>query len=241
MSTIVLTDCTIWAGGYDATTDLNQISLKADVEDKDNTTFGQGGWKTRQGGLKDVSADHSGFWQAGTTAIDADAFTNLGVADRVMTVTPTGVAADVAYFFQAGTFGYELLGQVGEVAPFSLTAKGTNKAGLIRGRLAVAKSAVAATGAAGVGLQLGAVGATQYLYAVVHVFTAGTTITLKVESDDNAGFSSPTARITLAPITTTGGTWAVRLAGPITDDYYRFNATAITGSFTLGAAIGIGA
>jgi hypothetical protein len=91
----------------------------------------------------------------------------------------------------------------------------------------------------GTGYQLGAVAATQYLYGALHIFTAGTTITVVLESDDNAGFSSATTRATLGPLTTTGGTWATRVAGAITDDYYRFRVTAITGTFSVAGSAGI--
>ncbi|MFI7042586.1 hypothetical protein ACIBI0_38415 [Microbispora rosea] len=241
MSTIVLTDVTTWVAGYDMTTDLNSVSLKAEVEDKDATTFGAGGWRKRQGGLRDVTADLSGLWQADTVSVDSDAFTNLGVADRVMTVSLDGTAGSPAFMFQAGSFSYEIFDQVGELAPFSLNARGTNKAGLIRGQVSKPKGTQSATGAVGSAVNLGAVASGQYLYAAVHVFTAGTTVTLQLQSDDASGFSSPSsAGSAMSAITTAGGTWMTRVAGPITDTWFRFNATAITGSFTMAAAIGIG-
>src|SRR5689334_7023555 len=105
------------------TTNLNKLSVKVDVEDKDNTTFGLGGWKSRVGGLRDVEADLAGFWQSAMSgAVDSEVFPNLGTADRVVTVSPTGAAADTAYMFQAGEFSYELLGQIGEVTLFTLAA-----------------------------------------------------------------------------------------------------------------------
>ena len=86
-------------------------------------------------------------------------------------------------------------------------------------------------------MNLGAVGASEALYAAFHVISSGTTITVALQSDDNAGFSSPTVRATLGPITTAGATW-VRVAGPFTDTYYRFVVTAITGSHIVAGAIG---
>ena len=62
---------------------------------------------------------------------------------------------------------------------------------------------------------------------------------LTIESDDNGSFTSATTRATIGPLTATGGTWVTRVAGAITDDYYRFNVTAITGTFSVGAAFGI--
>jgi hypothetical protein len=241
MATMVLTDVTTWVSGYDMTTDLNKMSIRAEVDDKDATTFGSGGWRKHQGGLKDVSAEYGGLWQAGTGLVDEHAFTNLGVSDRVMTVSTDGLAGSPAFFFQGATFSYEALDAVGELAPFNLSAKATNSAGLVSGQVAKAKGTQAATGVVGSAVNLGAVAAGQYVYAAVHVFTAGTTVTLKLESDTASSFASAAdVGSPLSAITTAGGTWVTRVAGPITDTWFRFNATTCTGTFTLAAAIGIG-
>lgn len=240
MSTLVLTDCTAWVDGLALTTYANEMSLKTDIEDKETTTFGSGGWKSRVGGLRDIDFELKGFWES---TPDADTWSNLGTADRALTVTPTGAAGSVAYFCRVGEFSYEHGGDVGEVDPFSLKAMGSNGVGAVRGALAAAKQDVSATGVLGSVLtDLSAndqVGASQYLYAVLHVFTAGTTITVQVQSDDSAGFASPTTRGTIGPITTTGGTWLARVAGPITDTHYRLNVSAITGTSNVAGAIGI--
>ena len=98
---------------------------------------------------------------------------------------------------------------------------------------------VSATGATGTGVQVGTVAAGQYLYASFHVFTAGTTITAVLESDNASNFATAATQMTFGPYTTTGGRWGVRVAGPITDDYYRFRITTITGSFVIAGAAGI--
>jgi len=241
VSEFVMLDCTTYWAGYDMTTDLNKMGVKVDVEDKDATVFGRGGWKRRAGGLKDFTLDLSGFWQAGTGTIDPEAFGALGVEDRVVTVSPTGAQGDVAYLGQVGEFGYELFGQIGDLTPFSLTMPSTGRAGLVRGRVAKAKGAHSATGVVGGAVRLtGGVAAGQGLYATVHVFTPGTTITLKVQHATDAGFTSPVDVATLPAITAKGGTWAARVAGPFAGPYFRLTATAVTGSFTLAAAIGAG-
>jgi len=139
-----------------------------------------------------------------------------------------------------GHFNYQLLGAHGEAAPFSLTAAGTDGYGVVRGKLAKVKGDVSATGATGSVVELGEVAADDYLYATFHVLSAGTTITVQVQSAAVVGFGSPTTRATLGPITVTGGTWAVRVAGPITDEFFRFNVSAVTGTFSVAGAIGIG-
>lgn len=242
MSTLSLVDATTWVHGYDMTTDLNQIALNMSIEDQENTTFGSGGFRSRVGGLKSVEADLSGYWQSATSgAIDPEAFPDLGVADRVVTMSPDNAEGSTAYFFQAGKFSYEMFGSIGEVTPFSLSMLGTNGVGLIRGQVAKAKASVSATGVTGSVVNLGTVAADRYLYAALHVMgTPGTTLTAVVESDDSAGFASAVTRISFGPITTAGGYWGVRLAGALADTHYRFRISAITGAFTIAGAIGIG-
>jgi hypothetical protein len=230
-----------WIGGLATTSYSNSLSVKQSAAEKEVTTFGSGGYKEyASGALKTVEVDLKGFWDS---VVDAPGITNMGTVDQVMSFGATATEGDPMWFFQGSNFAYDRGGGIGDVDPFGLSVRGTGAAGLIPGKLAKAKGNVSATGALGSGLTglstNSQVSASQYLYAVFHVFTAGTTITVKVESDDNSGFTTPTDRITFSAITTTGGTWATRLAGPITDTYYRFNVTAITGTFNVGAAIGI--
>lgn len=243
MAAFSLTDAFCYVAGHDFTTDINDLGMEVSVADLDVTTFGSS-WSTIIAGTHNVQFSMSGFWQAdGTTQVDDVAFADLGVADRVLTVGNIATEGEPCYIFQAANTQYTMFGDYGEAAPFTLTASGTNGVGVKRGQLALAKTAsISSTGAIGSGVQVGAVGASEYLYATLHVFpTAGTTITIDVESDDNAGFTTATSRGTIGPITTTGGTWMTRVAGAITDDYFRFNVTAVTGSFTAAGAIAVGA
>lgn len=241
MGSFALVDATTWVAGYDFTTNLNQMSISAEAEQLDSTTFGGGGWRSRAGGLKSVQAQLAGFWEsAASAAPDPQAFPDLGVADRVVTMAPTAAEGSVAYFAQLGKFGYQMFGQVSELTPFSLSMTGTNGAGLVRGQVAKAKGTVSAIGATGSVVQLGTVAAGQYLYAALHTFSAGTTLTLQVQSAATVGFASPTVRGTFTAATTVGGLWLARVAGPITDAYYRLNVSAVTGTFQIAGAIGVG-
>jgi hypothetical protein len=239
MSTFALTDAVIWAGGYDLSGDSNSVTINSEVEDLEVTTFGSS-FRSRIGGLRSVSMDVSGFWQAGTGTVDPELFSALGVRNRVVTVAPEDAEGATAYMFRAGIFSYEMFGAVGEATPFSISAQGTDGQGLIRGKIAKGKATVSSTGPTGTPVNLGAVGAGQFLYATFHVFSAGTTITVDVESDVDGSFGGPTTVATLGPVTSAGGTWAVRVPGPITDTHFRFNVDAVTGSFVIAGAIGIG-
>ncbi|MEV0151535.1 MULTISPECIES: hypothetical protein [unclassified Nonomuraea] len=243
MTAIALTDARILFHGYDFTGDANQVSLTVEADDHDATTFGSARatkFRSRVAGLKTAAAQVSGFWGA---APDLAAWTNLAVADRVAVISPTGNPGDVAYMLRAGVFSYEQMGEVGEPAPFTLGLSCTNTEGAIRGRILATPDVVLnATGVAGIAdLVLPAVAAGQFLYGSFQVVgTPGTTITAVVESAAGGSFAGATTRITFGPVTTTEGRWAVRVPGPITDTHYRLRVTAVTGSFTVAAAIGIG-
>lgn len=236
-----MTDCSIWVAGYDMTQDSNKLTVASSVDELDVTTFGGGGYRTRIGGLRDVEAAVEGFQTDAAGAVGPTLFPLLGTADEAWTASDTGVAGAAAQMFQAGKFQVGQFGDVGAASPFSVAAKGTNSQGLVRGKIAKAKGNVSGTGVLGTGYQLGTVSATQYLYGTVHVFSAGTTITIVLESDDNGSFSSATTRATIGPLTAAGGTWVTRVAGAITDDYYRYRITVCTGTFSVGAAFGIAA
>lgn len=243
MAEIALTDAFLYAAGYDFTTDTNNAVLNTEVAALDATTFGSGGWQENAAGVRSSNLAWSGFWQAASTgdqAVDNQAFPMLG-SSQVYTLGPeeTEGAIRVAYMFQSMKSQYTLGGQHGELMPFSLTANGSDGVGVVRGRVAKTRGTVSATGATGTALQLGTVPSGQYLYATFHVFTAGTTITVEVQSDSDNTWASPTTRGTIGPLTTSGGSWMTRVAGPITDGWWRFNVTAITGSFVVAGAIGI--
>lgn len=236
MSTFALVDATTYVHGHNFTTDLNQIQLSAEMEALNNTAFGNGGHRSRTGGLKTVSSELNGFWQE---APDEAAFSDLGVADRPVTMTPDGVETSVAYMYQAGNFSYSPFGAIGEVTPFSLSMQSTNQVGLVRGQLASRQRSVSATGQLGSPVNLGAVGSDQYLYGVVHVFSIGTSVELAIESAADSSFGTPTTQATIGPLTATGATWVPRVPGSISDTWFRLTVTAITGTLSLAGALAV--
>jgi len=243
MGTFAANNIVTWFGGYDMTGDLNQVTMPIEFEALDSTTFGPTRTaRSRQAGLEDVSSQVAGFAQFGTGLVDEAAFNAVGKTVRIITHSHDGLEGSPAYFYQAREFSYQVFGDVGQLTPFSVTAqasKGNGSPGAIRGVVLKTKAAVSATGATGTSNQLGAVPSGQFLYAALHVFSAGTTITAVVESAPDNTFAAATTRATFGSITTTGGTWATRVAGPITDAWYRLRITAITGTFTIACLAGI--
>ena len=134
-----------------------------------------------------------------------------------------------------------MFGTVGEIAPFSIS-KSQSSDIVVQGKVEIDGDLTASGNSTGV--QLGAVGATEKCYVAIHCYavsgTSTPTVTFKLQSDDNASFTSPTDRITFTDITAIGSDFQ-SVAGAITDDYWRLNYT-ISGtspSFSIHATIGI--
>lgn len=232
----VLTDAFVYVDSYDFTGDTNQVRISCEAQTEDITNMRSGGWTESVMTLKRSTFDESGFW---SSDLDAVYHPNIG-SSLVHTVGPSESEDGRCQIWQAANFQGPMFGvDVGGVAPFSLASQGTDGVGVISARLIKEKATVSATGATGTEVQLGAVSATQYLYATFHIFTAGTTITALLESDADDTFGSPTTRVTFGPYTTAGGRWATRVAGPITDPWFRLNVSAVTGSFVIACAAGI--
>lgn len=237
MAEQVLSGGLILFDGLDLSNSLNQVTLDYSAEAKDSTCIGHT-TRRRKGGLKDVALGAAGYFEAAEP--DASLFAAAGASDKVITLCGTQAIGDIAYFFKALLGEYQPFGgDVGDLAGFNLSA-GCSGDKLVRGTLMELNTLAAS--ANGTGRQLGAVAATQRIYAALHVLSAsgGDTLDVKIQSDDNAGFVSATDRITFAQAAGVGAQFS-SLAGAITDDYWRAVIT-IAGadpSFRFALALGI--
>lgn len=246
MSTLSLLRAYLYADEWDATAEANQIMVKASQAALPGTTFRaailNGGWEeVGASGTKKLDVAFNGFWSAATTAAqDPQSFNQIGV-QRVWTAGDDETETATAWIWRGGQVSYQAFGQLGTSAPFSVAAKPTDGiGGMVRGQLAAKLQSKAATGQLGSICNLGATSSTQFAYASFHIFPpAGTTITVQVQSAAAVGFSSPTTRATLGPLTAVGGTYMTRVAGPITDAFWRFNVSVITGTFSVAGAIAV--
>lgn len=234
---------TTWVAGYDFTGDTNFTLLDISYDELESTPFGSTG-RVKTAGWENVEGAVRGFWDAGSNAVDANAFTGLGNTVQVVTQTQSGTDGDVAWLYQGKKFRYQVGGNAGEILPFELDIKGakgngTTSVGAVRGALLKSKGNISATGVTGSVVQAGAVASGQYLYCAVNTFAIGTSFTLQIQSDNASNFPSPATQMTTSSITAVGGTWVTRVAGPITDDYWRVNVSAITGTSQIAVAIGI--
>lgn len=240
MAKYVFTDGKVFSGGYDLSSNITNVNLEVTAEELDATTINSGGFMEKLGGLKNSSLTLDGFYEAGANKPDALLGTNIG-NELIVTTVPDAGVGNVAYFTKSRLFNYQIFGEVGEIAPFSVTKTQSSEV-MVRGTVEI-DSDLSASGNSS-GIQLGAVGATEKIYVGIHCYavsgTSTPTITFKLQSDDNASFTSPTDVITFSDITEIGADFQSAV-GAITDDYWRLNYTisGTTPSFSIHASIGI--
>lgn len=250
MAPFVLTDTAIYAGPLDASCFGDTVALDLGGAVVRKTTFCDGGWESYVPGMRQWTASWSGPQDMAATAASALHTPDEAVAAAggplnawPLLIAPVGAAEGVAaYGANAMVASYTpLTGSVGALARHNVLAGPWLNSPVVRGVLAT-KQTVTATGD-GTGHQVGAVASGQSVWAGVHFLTAGGTTpscTVLVESDDNAGFTSPTTRITFTAATARGAQWS-SAAGPITDTYWRMRWTVsgTSPSFQVRGFIGI--
>lgn len=224
MAAKVWTDVRLFWDAYNLSGDINALALNYGVELGDATVLLDAS-RRRRAGLKTIAFQHEGFVNYGVDQVDDALFNDIAVANVPMTICPhnSGAEGEIAFFFNGLAGQYQPGGTVGEMHRFSVSGEADDGRDLIRGT--VLNNATRTVTANGTAFNLGAVSATQKLYAVLHVFdpVAGSlpTLDVKIQSDDASGFVSPIDRITFAQKTNKGSQYATPVAGAITDTWWR--------------------
>lgn len=237
------TERKLWVGEYDLSGDMNAMRLALTAERQDNTVFGN---DTRRGlgGLTTVLMEHEGLWQAGGgNSVDDVLASKLAVVDLPIGIgVETGADGEIGYLFRAleGVYVPINAGVVGEMHRFSVSAEGSGGDRAVRST--IMHNATETSSGNGTARQLGAVSASQKLYATLHVVTAssGDTLDVTVESDAASGFASPVTQITFAQATAIAKEYKTA-AGAISDDWWRVAWTigGASPSFIFVVLIGI--
>jgi len=160
-------------------------------------------------------------------------------ATNVLSITADNTQGSVGYLTKCIDSKLSRPFKVGDDSVFDTSLVASTPAGVVRGRLLEAKATTSGNDD-GTGYQLGAVSATESIYAALHVFsvTGGGTLTVTLYSDDNDTFSSATSRHAFTAATDLTSEWAT-VAGAITDDYWRVSWTLDTGTATFAVVAGI--
>lgn len=239
MANFVIKDGKVFLAGYDLSGDANAIAIDYSAEAMDVTCLGND-THTRIGGLKAVTAQVEGYYNPESDDVLVD---RIGVSDVPMTACPQDAnEGSRAYFFRTMLASYSPGGSVGEVMTFSVSAEASGGE-LVQGTMLLNGTKTASGD--GAGQQLGDVTAEQQLFAALHVTAVGdaaATLTVKVQSDDNAGFLTPIDRITFTGTSAIGAEYATPVDGAIADTYWRVVWTITGGtapSFTFIVPVGI--
>jgi len=244
MANQILANCGLWVAEYNLCADANRLALTTSAELLDNTALCDAA-RSRVGGLQAVAFQAEGYW---ASTPDGVLFADVGLVDVPVTIAPassggTFSPGDRAFLFRAAMGEYSgPNGAVGELGQFSV---GGEAAGLPVAQGAIMFAGTRTATLTGTGTQLGAATATQTIQATLHVTAVtGTnpTMAVVVQSSADAGFSSPTARITFSTATGTANLAQHKtLAGAVTDTYWRIVATlgGTSPNFTFACALGI--
>lgn len=166
---------------------------------------------------------------------DSTVFSDVAQAIPLTFATSSGADDEIAYLINARQISTTpISGAVGEMAGMNISGNAAGR--LVRGIIEFNSST--ASSSTTTGSQIGALTATQTMFANLHVTTAvGSALDVIVQSDDNSSFTSPTNRITFSQATGITSQH-LSLSGAITDDYWRLSYTIAGGSFTFAVALG---
>ena len=243
MAGSVMLNCKVLLGGLDLSGQHSSLQLEYGAEMLDVTVFQAGvGTATRlmKPGLKTFSFNGDIFWDDVT---DLVLFNRIAATREVMSFAPVGETEGDRTFFTRGvnaTYN-PASGEVGQLLKANMVGQNSNQA-LVRGQL-MKRGSVTGASSNTTGINMGAVVAGQRIYSALHVLSPTTSgapsLTAIIESDDSAGFTTPTTRLTHSAFTVNGADWQ-EAAGPFTDAYWRAKYTISGGgTFTVFHSFGI--
>ena len=244
MSQLAFTNAKILIGGCDLSADSNQVTVAVSAKMLNNTVFGMTA-ESNRAGIVTSKVDIAGFWDIVATGnpdgLDNTIFAALGTNDQLLTVFANGytegTSTDKGISLLTTLASYDAIdGKHGDLLGFksSIQCRGLPLRSV---PLKDATAAMITATGNGTKYQVGAVGATQFLYAGLHVLAyQGTSPTLAVtiQSDADASAGGESTRITFNTVNgATGAQYATPVAGSITDTFWRATYT-IGGSATPG-------
>lgn len=215
----------LYVAGRDFSSSWTAISLMVGRETID-WTKGSDTTRVAKVGLKTGALEVEGVTNFADDGVDEQgaAFLDLTNAPIIIGIpgTTSGDFGTIGYALNAVAGSYSPMdGSIGERVNYALSALAASQ--VVRGTFFHDGDTARTATANGTGIQLGAVSATQKVFACAMCLSAsaGDTLDLKLQSDDNSGFTSATDRITFAQMDTTGDYEWAELSGAITDDYWR--------------------
>lgn len=241
MSAQVLTDVQLLVGAMDLSAFSGEFAQSVEADMKPANNFAGRGYQIVLPGKTSAVGMIRGHADYASGAVSSSFASSSAGTQQAFSVLPVGtasVAGDPAEFMRGRLNSMKMAtGAVGEVADFELNISGDSAS--VDGFVAAPLASRTTAGLTGTAVQLGAVGATDRLWAAIHVTAAaGTNLVVKVQSDNASNFPSAADQITFSTVSATGWQF-LSVAGPLTDDWYRVTATIASSTFTFAAVFGV--
>lgn len=238
MAKRIITDAGLWVGPENLRCLANSVVIEGDSEIIDVSTFCSGEFSERIVGDRTITIGAAGFIDTTDTS-DSLLEGVWGLTDGVLTASVAIAAGAHAFVgrFIGGSLSREWAR--GAVATFDLSGM-LAAAAVGYGRLLRYAPGEGASGN-GAAVLWKAIPADATAQAALHVLSlsAGASIDVTVQSDDNAGFTTPTTRAAFGAKSATGG-FMLPMVGPVADTYYRAIFTITGGSPSVGFAVSVG-
>jgi hypothetical protein len=242
MAAQALTNVQVLVGSVDLSPFSGSIDPTGSTEMKPADNFAAGGYAVVLPGLSTFE-----------TAIAGNADYATGGINQTFSDAQRGqqYAYGIAYAGTAATFGDAAVfsrgllqslkfatGKVGDVAQFAMGLKSdTAQIGGVVGAPLVSRTTSGLTGTA---IAMAGPTANQKLYAGLYVTAAaGTNLAVKVQSDDNSGFTSATDRITFSTVSATGWQFSSVAGDFSTETHLRVTATIASSTFSFAVFLGV--
>jgi len=224
------THCGLFVNGLDLTSDSNMAKILATKEVKDRNVFGFTAKNRVMAGLSDIKLTAAGFVNNAAGGQLESFQTNL-YSDTINTCliipSASGVApavGDSCWFFQGMQAQHELGDQHGNDLAWNLSLQGgANGYPLSFGKCLNPGTTAITADASGTGVEVGAVSASQYAYAMLNVteVSLDDSIIVTIYSAAANDFVGETLRFTFASKAAVGSEYLAKLVGPITDTWWR--------------------
>ena len=232
-------------GTFNLTTAANMINVGAMAEMKDITTWNYLPFRNFTPGLKVIQIDIGGFNDYTTvTGWDEYARSILGVPQQVVTLAELGDTVGSIATITRGIVDNlpTFVAAVGEVPKIKVKVSGTGNV-LAEGQVTQSTTSTITVTGNTTPVNVGAVSATQTIYAAIHAVTVtGTTpsATFQLASSTTSG-GAYTARGSAGSALTAASSQWLSATGPFTDTWWRLNVTVsgTTPVFTVLASIAV--
>lgn len=243
MAAGVLTDVTLLVNGMDMSPFSGEFTFDEMVAMQEARNFAARGYEVVVPGLFSAAATINGHADYASGAVSSTFNSASKGSQAGVSILPVGSASvegSQCSFMSARLQAMKMLtGPVGSVADFSMAF--VSDAAEVEGFVSAPLASRTTSGLTTTGQQIvGGVPDGKRMYAALHVTAAaGTDLAVKIQSDDNSGFTTATDRITFSTVSAAGWQFG-SVAGPLTGEtYWRTVVTIASSTFTFATVLGV--